>query len=42
MAWTIGITLDLLAVNMALSLTVEGAFDPVALARHAKAALRTI
>ena len=42
MAWTIGITLDLLAANMALSLTVEGAFDPVALARHAKAALRRL
>ena len=41
-AWTIGITLDLLAANMALSLTVEGAFDPVALAGHAKAALRRL
>lgn len=40
MAWTIGITLDLLSANMALSLTVEGAFDPVKLAVHAKAALR--
>lgn len=40
MAWTIGSTLDLLAANMALSLTVEGAFDPVKLAVHAKAALR--
>jgi O-antigen/teichoic acid export membrane protein len=40
MAWTIGTTLDLLAANMALSLTVEGAFDPVKLAVHAKAALR--
>jgi O-antigen/teichoic acid export membrane protein len=42
MAWTIGITIDLLAANMALSLTVEGAFDPVSLAAHAKAALRRI
>jgi O-antigen/teichoic acid export membrane protein len=42
MAWTIGITLDLLAANMALSLTVEGAFDPVKLAAHAKAALRRL
>ncbi len=40
MAWTIGCTLDLLAANMALSLTVEGAFDPVKLAVNAKAALR--
>jgi hypothetical protein len=42
MAWTIGTTVDLLAVNMALSLTVEGAFDPVALAVHTKEALRRI
>ena len=42
MAWTIGITIDLLAANMALSLTVEGAFDPVKLAVHARAALRRI
>jgi hypothetical protein len=41
-AWTIGTTVDLLAVNMALSLTVEGAFTPVSLARHARAALRRI
>lgn len=40
MAWTIGIMIDLLAANMALSLTVEGSFDPAGLARHAKAALR--
>jgi O-antigen/teichoic acid export membrane protein len=39
-AWTIGVTIDLLAANMALSLTVEGAFDPVKLAVHARAALR--
>lgn len=42
MAWTIGVTLDMLAANMALSLTVEGAFDPVALAAHAKATLRRL
>ncbi len=41
-AWTIGSTVDLLAANMALSLTVEAAFDPVSLARHARAALRRI
>lgn len=41
-AWTIGTTVDLLAANMALSLTVEGAFNPVSLARHARAALRRI
>ena len=41
-AWTIGTTVDLLAANMALSLTVEGAYDPVRLARHARAALRRI
>jgi O-antigen/teichoic acid export membrane protein len=42
MAWTIGTTIDLLGANMALSLTVEGAFDPVRLAGYAKAALRRI
>ncbi|HUC58707.1 MAG TPA: hypothetical protein VMA95_14995 [Streptosporangiaceae bacterium] len=42
MAWAIGATIDLLATNMALSLTVEGAFDPVKLAVHARAALRRI
>jgi O-antigen/teichoic acid export membrane protein len=41
-AWAIGATVDLLAVNMALSLTVEGAFDPVKLAGLARAALRRI
>lgn len=41
-AWTIGTTVDLLAANMALSLTVEGAYDPVRLARHARAGLRRI
>ena len=42
MAWTIGTTIDLLAANMALSLTVEGAHDPVRLAVHGRAALRRI
>ena len=42
MAWAIGVTIDLLGTNMALSLTVEGAFDPVRLAGHARAALRRI
>ena len=42
MAWTIGTTVDLLAANMALSLTVEGAFNPVRLAVHTRAALRRI
>ena len=42
MAWAIGATIDLLATNMALSLTVEGAFDPVKLAGYARAALRRI
>ena len=40
MAWAIGNTVGLLTVNMAQSLTVEGAFDPVKLARHTTAALR--
>ena len=40
MAWTIGGTLDLLAINMATSLTVEGAFDEAALAANCRAALR--
>lgn len=39
-AWTIGVMIDLLAANMALSLTVEGSFDPARLAGHCKAALR--
>jgi O-antigen/teichoic acid export membrane protein len=39
-AWTIGVIIDLLAANMALSLTVEGSFDPAKLAVHCKAALR--
>lgn len=39
-AWMIGGTLDLLAVNMATSLTVEGAFDQATLAANCRAALR--
>src|SRR6266566_4987096 len=38
MAWVIGATLDLFAVNMATSLTVEGAFAPTALAAGCRAA----
>ncbi len=40
MAWVIGTTLDLFAVNMATSLTVEGAFDAAKLAVNCRAALR--
>jgi O-antigen/teichoic acid export membrane protein len=40
MAWMIGGTLDLFAVNMATSLTVEGAFDATAIAVNTRAALR--
>jgi O-antigen/teichoic acid export membrane protein len=40
MAWTVGTTVDLLAVNMATSLTVEGAFDATTLAVNCRAALR--
>lgn len=39
-AWTIGGVVDLLAVNMAMSLTVEGAFDGERLAGRCRAALR--
>ena len=39
-AWMMGGTLDLLAVNMATSLTVEGAFDQATLAANCRAALR--
>ena len=39
MAWMIGGTLDLFAVNMATSLTVEGAFDAAAIAANTRAAL---
>ena len=40
MAWTIGGVLFLLAVNMATSLTVEGAFDSETLLANCRAALR--
>jgi O-antigen/teichoic acid export membrane protein len=40
MAWTVGGVLDLLAINMAMSLTVEGAFDSATLAANCRAALR--
>jgi O-antigen/teichoic acid export membrane protein len=39
-AWMVGGTLDLLAVNMATSLTVEGAFDQAKIAANCRAALR--
>jgi O-antigen/teichoic acid export membrane protein len=39
-AFTIGATLDLLAVNMAAALTVEGAHDPAGLAASCRSALR--
>jgi O-antigen/teichoic acid export membrane protein len=39
-AWMVGGTLDLLAVNMATSLTVEGAFNEAKLAANCRAALR--
>jgi O-antigen/teichoic acid export membrane protein len=40
MAWAVGTTVDLLAVNMATSLTVEGAFEAATLAVNCRAALR--
>ncbi len=40
MAWTIGGVLDLLAINMATSLTVEGAFDSATLGANCRTALR--
>ena len=39
-AWMVGGTLDLLSVNMATSLTVEGAFDEETIAANCRAALR--
>ncbi|MGD0375623.1 MAG: hypothetical protein ABSB01_13695 [Streptosporangiaceae bacterium] len=39
-AWTIGTTVDLLAINMAMSLTVESAFNAAALAANTRTALR--
>ncbi len=40
MAWVLGATVDVLAVNMAMSLTVEGAFDVDGLAVACRSALR--
>ena len=40
MAWVLGATVDVLAVNMAMSLTVEGAFDADGLAVATRSALR--
>ena len=42
MAWLVGGILDLVAVNMAISLTVEGSFDASSLARHCRQALKKI
>ncbi|WP_119729140.1 lipopolysaccharide biosynthesis protein [Thermomonospora amylolytica] len=40
MAWALGMMLELLAITLSLSLTVEGAFDPSVLAAATRAALR--
>jgi O-antigen/teichoic acid export membrane protein len=40
MAWIVGSILDLIGVNMAMSLTVEGAFDASTLAVNCRRALR--
>ncbi|WP_084958965.1 lipopolysaccharide biosynthesis protein [Thermoactinospora rubra] len=40
MAHTLGCLIELLAMNMAVSLTVEGSFDPARLARQCRRALR--
>ncbi|MGO8883966.1 MAG: lipopolysaccharide biosynthesis protein [Streptosporangiaceae bacterium] len=40
MAWIIAAILDLIGINMAMSLTVEGAFNAAALAVNARKALR--
>ena len=40
MAWVLGATVDVLAVNMAMSLTVEGAFDADGLAVATRSAMR--
>lgn len=40
MAWALGMMLELLAITLSLSLTVEGAFDASALAACTRAALR--
>jgi O-antigen/teichoic acid export membrane protein len=42
MAWLVGGILDLVAVNMAISLTVEGSFDTSSLADHCRRALKKI
>jgi hypothetical protein len=42
MAWLVGGILDLVAVNMAMSLTVEGAFDASTLAANCRRALQKI
>ncbi|MGP7999321.1 MAG: lipopolysaccharide biosynthesis protein [Streptosporangiaceae bacterium] len=42
MAWLVGGILDLVAVNMAISLTVEGSFDASSLAHNCRQALRKI
>ncbi len=42
MAWVLGAMLDLLATNMAMSLTVEGAFNGGRLADTTRAALRRV
>ncbi|MBV9795032.1 MAG: lipopolysaccharide biosynthesis protein [Actinobacteria bacterium] len=41
-AWSIGLVLDLLALNMAMSLTVEGAFDAQMLASNLRSALKRL
>jgi O-antigen/teichoic acid export membrane protein len=40
MSWTVATVLDLIAVNTALSLTVEGSLEPAALARRRRQALQ--
>ena len=40
MAWVLGATVDVLAVNMAMSLTVEGAFDTVGFGEACRSVLR--
>ena len=42
MAWMVGGVLDLVGVNMSMSLTVEGAFDASTLAANCRKALRKI
>ncbi len=40
MAWVLGATVDVLAINMAMSLTVEGAFDSVGFGEACRSVLR--